>query len=296
MEISKNALDLLQKRYFRENENKWEDLCNRVSSAVSKAEDEKENKYQWQKILSKDKWQKIFYDMMVNLEFIPSTPCLINAGEGGNNQLSSCFIINVKDNIESIYQAKGECAKIFQKNGGCGFNISSLRPKGTTVETSSGYSCGVCGFMEEFDLTADVVTRNNIRKGAIKIDLNCWAPDILEFIECKNNPDKYTHMNISVSLSDKFMNAVKNDDDWDLMFPDYSWNKEIYNNEWDGDIESWIEKNYPVKIYQTLKAKDLYRKIMKNAWETGEPGASYTGTMNRDNPNPHLGRIDSTNP
>ncbi len=233
--------------------------------------------------------------MMVSMKFIPSTPCLINAGVG-NNQLSSCFIINIEDNIESIYQAKSECAKIFQKNGGVGFNISSLRPKGTIVETSNGYSCGVCGFMEEFNLTADVVTRNNIRKGAIKIDLNDWHPDILEFIDCKNNTNKFPHMNISVSLSDKFMNAIKNNEDWNLVFPDYSWNKKIYNEQWDGDLDNWINKGYPVKIYNTLKAKDLYYKIIHSAWKTGEPGVSYRDIMDKDNPNPHLGKITGSNP
>lgn len=282
--ITENALDLLQKRYFKENEYTWEDLCRRVSSSVANAE------------ANKDKWHKIFYNMMINLEFIPSTPCLINANEDNTGQLSSCFIIELRDSIESIYQAKGECAKIFQKNGGVGFNISVLRPEGTEVETSKGYSCGTIGFMEEFNLTADVVTRNNIRKGAIKIDLNDWHPDILKFIHCKNDTSLLTHMNISVSLSDKFMSAVKNDKEWNLVFPDYSWNKEIYNKEWDGDLDKWIEKNYPIKIYQTLKAKELYAKIMENAWRTGEPGVSFRDTMDRDNPNPHLGKISGSNP
>jgi len=282
--ITENALDLLQKRYFKKDEYTWEDLSKRVSSSIANAEKEK------------DKWQKIFYDMMINLEFIPSTPCLINANEENTGQLSSCFIINLRDNIESIYQAKGECAKIFQKNGGVGFNISVLRPKGTEVETSKGYSCGTVGFMEEFNLTADVVTRNNIRKGAIKIDLNDWHPDILEFIQCKNDTSKFNCMNISVSLSDRFMNAVKNNKNWDLVFPDYSWNKEIYNLEWDGDLDKWINKNYPVKIYQSLKAKELYTKIMENAWRTGEPGVSFRDTMDKNNPNPHLGKVHSTNP
>lgn len=282
--ITENALDLLQKRYFKQDENTWEDLCKRVSSSIANAE------------IEKDKWQKIFYEMMTNLEFIPSTPCLINANEDNTGQLSSCFIISLNDNIESIYQAKSECAKIFQKNGGVGFNISVLRPKGTAVETSKGYSCGTTGFMEEFNLTADVVTRNNIRKGAIKIDLNDWHPDILEFIHCKNDLSKFNCMNISVSLSDKFMNAVINDEDWDLVFPDYSWDKEIYNNEWDGDLDNWLNKSYPVKVYKTLKAKELYTLIMKNAWETGEPGVSFRDTMDRYNPNPHLGKISGSNP
>jgi len=282
--ITDNALDLLQKRYFKENEHTWEDLCKRVCLSIASNEIEKE------------KWKKVFYNMMTNLEFIPSTPCLINANENNNGQLSSCFIISLRDNIESIYQAKSECAKIFQKNGGVGFNISVLRPQNTVVETSKGYSCGTIGFMEEFNLTADVVTRNNIRKGAIKIDLNDWHPDILEFIHCKKDKSKYTHMNISVSLSDKFMNAVINDKEWDLVFPDYTRDKEKYNREWDGNLDKWIKNKYPIKVYQTLKAKELYTKIMENAWETGEPGVSFRDAMDMFNPNPHLGTIDSTNP
>jgi len=284
--ITDNTLDLLKKRYFRENEKTWEDLCERVSMGISKAEE----------IKDRDKFKKIFYDMMINFEFIPSTPCLINADENNNGQLSSCFIIDIRDNIESIYQAKSECAKIFQKNGGVGFNISALRPKGTTVEISKGYSCGTIGFMEEFNLTADVVTRNNIRKGAIKIDLNDWHPDILEFIHCKDDKSKFSHMNLSTSLSNKFMNAVKNDDDWYLVFPDYSFNKDIYNKEWDGNLEKWISKDYPIKIYQKLKARQLYTEIMESAWISGDPGVSFRDIMNKFNPNPHLGSINSTNP
>ena len=284
--VTDNTLDLLKKRYFRKNEKTWEDLCERVSTGISKAEE----------IKDRDKFKKIFYDMMVKFEFIPSTPCLINADENNNGQLSSCFIIDIRDNIESIYQAKSECAKIFQKNGGVGFNISALRPKGTTVETSKGYSCGTIGFMEEFNLTADVVTRNNIRKGAIKIDLNDWHPDILEFIHCKDDKSKFTHMNLSTSLSNKFMNAVKNNDDWYLVFPDYSFNKNIYNKEWDGNLEKWVSKGYPIKTYQKLKARQLYTEIMESAWISGDPGVSFRDIMNIFNPNPHLGIVNSTNP
>jgi ribonucleoside-diphosphate reductase alpha chain len=285
--LSDNALDLLRKRYFREGETTWEDLCARVCKGISQAETTEEK--------IKEVYDRI-YNMMVNMEFIAGTPCLINADKTNSGQLSSCFIISIKDNIESIYHAKSECAKIFQKNGGVGFNISTLRPKGTIVETSKGYSCGVIGFMEEFDLTADVVTRNNIRKGAIKIDLNDWHPDLIDFVNCKNDITKLTHMNISVSISDKFMNAVKNNEDWKLIFPDYSTNKEVYNKEWDGNIDDWISKGYPIKVYRTIKAKELYTEIMEHAWKTGEPGVSFRDLMNESNPNPHMGRVDSTNP
>lgn len=285
--INKNAQALLEKAYLKDGEKTWEDLCRRVSHAISLAEDTKENQ---------EKYEEIFYQMMVNMDFIPSSPCLMNAGTE-QQQLSSCFILDVKDNIESIYgEVKTEMAKIFQKNGGAGFNISALRPANTAVETSKGYSCGPIGFMEEFDMTADIVTRNNHRKGAIKIDMSDFHPDIENFIKCKDDTTKFTHMNISVSLSDKFMLAVKNDEKWNLRFPDFSVCKEIYNNEWNGDIEEWEDKGYPVKIYKTINAKDLYYQIMEHAWKTGEPGVSFLDNMNKNNPNPKLGKTNKSNP
>lgn len=282
-----NAQALLGKSYFRNEEKTWGDLCKRVAHAISIAEEtpSKQKKY-----------EEIFYYMMESMDFIPSSPCLMNAGTT-NQQLSSCFILDIQDNLESIYgNVKTEMAKIFQKNGGVGFNISALRPSNSPVETAKGYSCGALGFMEEFDLTADIVTRNNQRKGAIKIDMSDFHPDIEEFIKCKDDTNKYTHMNISVALSDKFMNAIKNNEKWNLRFPDFSACKEIYNKEWNGDIEEWESKGYPVKIYKTIDARNLYYQIMEHAWKTGEPGVSFLDNMNRDNPNPKLGKTTKTNP
>lgn len=289
MKLSKSAIDLLEKRYFNKKygETDWCQLADRVACAVANAEET---------IELKRYWAAQFFNLIHNMEFIPSTPCLINADIEEPGQLSSCFISSLEDNIESIYTVNGECAKIFQKNGGIGFDISPLRPRNSTVETSKGYTIGPVGFMEIFDLTAKKVTENNIRKGAIKIDLEIYHPDIYEFIHCKDDTTKLNNMNISVGITDKFMNAVRNDEVWQLKFPDYSWDKEIYNAEWDGDIESWEAKGYPVKVYKEVKAASLYREIMEAAWKTGEPGVSFIDTMNRANPNPHMGKVRSTNP
>ncbi len=284
--ITKNAQQLLEKGYFQDGEKTWSDIAKRVGNAIAQAEVNDTLK----KIYSEK-----FSDIIEKMDFIPSTPCLINAGTN-SQQLSSCFIIDVKDNIESIYEAKSKMAKIFQKNGGVGLNISALRPEGADVETSKGKSCGTIGFMEEFDLTADVVTRNNLRKGAIKVDLSDFHPDILKFIKCKDDTSKFQRMNISVALSDKFMRAFEEDENWNLEFPDYSKFKNIYDNEWNGDIDDWKEKGYPTKIYQTIKARELYRLIMEHAWKTGEPGVCFLDNMNKDNPNPQLGKTIASNP
>lgn len=289
MQLNENAIDLLKKRYFSKelNETTWEQLSKRIALSIADAEEtETQKKY----------WQDEFYDLIYNLKFIPSTPCLINANKENPGQLSSCFIIELRDSIESIYSANSQCAKIFQKNGGVGFDISVLRPRNSAVETSKGYTIGPVGFMEIFDLTAKKVTENNMRKGAIKIDLGVFHPDIYEFIHCKDDITKLNNMNISVGINDAFMRAVESNEMWQLRFPDFSWNKEIYNKEWDGDIEEWESKGYPVTVYKEIKAKDLYKEIMESAWRTGEPGISFVDTMNRANPNPHLGKARSTNP
>lgn len=162
--------------------------------------------------------------------------------------------------------------------------------------SSTGQSCGTTGFMEIFDLVADVITRNNVRKGAIKVDLDVWHPDILDFIKCKDNTDNLNKMNISVMVSDEFMEAVENNEEWELKFPDYENNKELYDEEWNGHIKDWEEKGYPIKVYETVKARELYHEMMEHAHKTGEPGVSFKDLMNKDNPNPHLGRISGTNP
>jgi len=238
---------------------------------------------------------KLFYKAIRDMDFIPSTPCLINAGSS-NQQLSSCFILDIKDSRESICEVQSKMSAIFQMNGGVGLNISALRPAGSVVETAGGMSSGPLSFMELFDLSADIWTRNNLRKGAIKIDLSDFHPDILDFIKCKDNTEVLTHMNISVALSDRFMEAVRDDFQWALEFPDYSKCKEIYNNEWDGDITKWKEKKLPTVIYKVLSARELYAEIMEHAWKTGEPGISFTDNMDRDNPNPQAGRTTLSNP
>ena len=287
--LSENALNMLkEKKYFRDNESKWEDICERVSSVIASAEDNEHMSIQ-----VKDQ----IYKAMYNLEFIFSTPCLINANIGNKGQLSSCFILSVKDNIESINQCDAEYSKIFQKNGGAGASLSTLRPARSIVEASNGYAFGVVGAMQKFDYTADLMTKfNPSRKGAIKKDINDWHPDIYDFIHSKDDTSKLQRMNISVILSDKFLNAVENNEDWDLKFPDYSFNKEIYDNEWDGDIEKWEFNKYPIKIYKTIKAKELFKEMCECAWKTGEPGFCYASSMQKCNKNTHITTIVGSNP
>ena len=287
--LSENAIKLLkEKNYFKSGESKWEDICSRVSTAIASAETEKD---------TMEKIKTEIYEAMTNLEFIFSTPCLINADINNPGQLSSCFIISMKDNIESITQCDAEYSKIFQKNGGAGASLSVLRPAKSVVETSNGYAFGVVGAMHKFDFTADLMTKFNLsRKGAIKKDIDDWHPDIYEFIHSKDDTSKLQRMNISIVLSEKFREAVKKNSNWDLKFPDYSSNKEIYDKEWDGDIQLWESKGYPIKIYRTVKARDLFNEMAEAAWKTGEPGFNFLGSMLECNKNKHICSKVASNP
>ena len=287
--INDNALKLLkEKQYFKDNENTWDDLSKRVSIAIAEAETNEE---------IKKEVQKDIYDAMTNLDFVFSTPCLLNADKNNPGQLSSCFIADTKDSIEEICRTDAEFSVIFQRNGGVGTDLSVIRPAKDIVETSKGYAGGVITFMEKYDFTADRMTRfNPSRKGAIKINLKTFHPQIFDFLHCKDNKDILNRMNISISFTDEFMEAVVSDLDWNLEFPDYSFSKEIYNQEWDGNIEKWKSKGYPVKIYKVVKARDLFREFSESSWKTGEPGANYQSRMSLDNMNPHLSSEIYTNP
>lgn len=287
--ISEDALKLLkEKNYFKEGESTWEDIANRVAKAIASPEEKQEKK---------EEIEQEVYDSISSLEFIFSTPVLLNADAEEPGQLSSCFICQTRDTIEDICALDAEFAKIFQKNGGAGTDLSVLRPSKTNVGSSKAYAGGVIAFMEKYDATADTMTRHNpSRKGALKINLQCWHPQIIEFCKCKEDLTKLTRMNISVSLTDEFMQAVENDKDWDLVFPDYEKCKDAYDREWNGDIESWKEKQYPIKIYQTIRARDLLKLIAEQSYKSGDPGINYQSTMNKDNPNKHISKLIYTNP
>jgi len=278
--LNKNVQKLLERRYFRGEEESWEELVERVANHVAGGDYEKEDQYR---------------ELIENRFFIPSSPCLMNAGNV--NQLSSCFIVDVEDDtMEDIMRVATECSKIFQKNGGVGFSLATLRPNNTELMSSDGKSCGVTGFMEIFDKVADVVTRNNNRKSAIKIDLPVWHPDILEYISIKDDTEKLTRMNISVMVTDEFMEAVENNDMWELVFPNYSWQKALYDEYWSGDLETWKAVGGELVTYKELPARELYNRIMEHAHKTGEPGISFKDNMNKDNNLFHKGKIKSTNP
>jgi ribonucleoside-diphosphate reductase alpha chain len=245
--------EVLAARYFREGESSWEDVCRRVADYVGNTDDERE----------------IYYDMMVNKDFVPNSPTLMNAGtEIG--QLSACFVIPVNDSMESIFDAIKNAALIHKAAGGTGFSFGNLRPEGDKVNGTDGVASGPISFMKVFNAATGAVVQGSKRRGANMGVLPVWHPDIEKFIACKNTEGDLSNFNISVMIDDEFISAVKNDKEYNLHF--------------DG------------KVYKTIRAKEVFDKIVDGISKTGEPGVLFYNTINDDNTCKHLGNIEATNP
>ena len=266
--LTVNALEVLKARYLLrdEKENIIETptlLFKRVSNAIGNVD----KMYGY----DPEKSQKIFNEIMAKLEFIPNTPTLFNAGTT-IGQLSACFVLPVGDSLEDIFNAVKNMALIEQTGGGVGFNFSRLRPKGDIVRSTKGVASGPVSFMRIFDTATEVIKAGGKRRGAMMGILRVDHPDVLEFITAKQHPQFLSNFNVSVAITDEFMQAVESDGEYWLINPR---NKE--------------------KI-KTLKAKPVWDLIARCAWASGDPGVVFIDEINKHNPTPEVGRIESTNP
>ncbi|MCW4008368.1 MAG: ATP cone domain-containing protein [Candidatus Bathyarchaeota archaeon] len=266
--LTVNALEVLKARYLLrdEKENIIEtpaQLFERVAKAIAKVDktygDDAETS------------ARIFYEMMARLEFLPNSPTLFNAGTA-IGQLSACFVLPVPDSLEGIFTAVKNMALIEQTGGGVGFNFSQLRPKGDIVRSTKGVASGPISFMRIFDVATEVIKAGGKRRGAMMGILRVDHPDILEFITAKQNPTFLSNFNVSVAVTDEFMQAVAADEAYWLINP--------RNRE---------------KVRQ-LKARDVWNLIARSAWASGDPGVVFIDEINRHNPTPQVGLIESTNP
>ncbi|MEM2972368.1 MAG: vitamin B12-dependent ribonucleotide reductase [Candidatus Bathyarchaeia archaeon] len=266
--LTVNAIEVLNRRYLLKDETERiaetpTQMFQRVAKAIAKVD------VQYGENPAES--EKTFYEMMAKLEFIPNSPTLFNAGtELG--QLSACFVLPVEDSLESIFTAVKNMALIEKSGGGVGFDFSKLRPKGDIVKSTKGVASGPLSFMRVFDVATEVIKAGGKRRGAMMGILRVDHPDIIEFITSKQTPGFLSNFNISVAVTDEFMDKVEKDEEYWLINPR---NKE------------------KVKM---LKAKEVWNLIAKSAWKSGDPGVVFIDEINRHNPTPEIGRIEATNP
>jgi ribonucleoside-diphosphate reductase alpha chain len=216
-------------------------------------------------------WRERFLERMLRLEFLPNSPTLMNAGAPGG-QLAACFVLPIEDDLESIFGALQRMARIHQTGGGTGFSFSKLRPRNDRVRSTGGTTSGPISFMDLFDHTTAVVREGGRRRGANMAVLRVDHPDIEEFVEAKRKPGRLENFNLSVGVSDAFLEALDRREPFPLRNPRTG------------------------RVVGTIAATKLFDAIVESAWATGDPGLLFLDEINRHNPTPALGRIEATNP
>ena len=293
VELSENSRKVLVRRYVRrgadgEPVETVEEMFWRVAYHVAAVEKDR----------GKDVIERAreFYNLLVAKKFLPNSPTFTGAGTP-LGQLAACFVIPVNDDMgrdsAGIFQTLRDAALIQQTGGGNGFSFSRLRPAGTLVKSSSGKATGPVGFLRVYDQAFGEIAQGGTRRGANMAVLRVDHPDIESFITCKTDENAITNFNISVGITDAFMEAVENDDDWELKFPDVDSPK--YKSFF-GTLEQAEKAGIPIKVYKKVKARELFDKIVKQAHHNGEPGLLFLDAANRDNPVPHLYQLEATNP
>jgi ribonucleoside-diphosphate reductase alpha chain len=270
LKLPLNSLFVLKNRYLLKNDDQQvietpRELFQRVAKAISQGELNYKSPYQREEV------EATFLQMMTSLKFMPNSPTLMNAGtELG--QLSACFVLPVEDSIEGIFETLKNMARIHQTGGGTGFDFSRLRPRGDIVSTTKGEASGPVSFMSIFNQATGIIVQGGRRRGANMGILRCDHPDIVDFIQAKQQEGAYSNFNLSVAVTDAFMDAVRKNGSYDLINPRNG------------------------KKVKSIRAKSTFDLIVHAAWRSGDPGLVFLDEINRHNPTPVMGKIEATNP
>jgi ribonucleoside-diphosphate reductase alpha chain len=264
--LSENALHVLEKRYLRKDKRgniieTPEQMFHRVASTIASAE------LMYNPSTNIKAIENKFYRMMTNLDFLPNSPTLLNAGRQPE-QLFSCYVLPVKDTVDDIFQTLKEAALIHKSGGGTGFSFSKVRPEKDSVGIRDGVAGGPVSLIKIFSDTAQYVKQGGVRCGCNSAAIDVTHPDIIKFIMAKDNPANYPNFYISIVMDDNFMEAVKKNIEYELINPRNG------------------------KVVRKLNAKNVFNKLVEQAWKTGDPGIIFKNNVNRDNPTPGLGELE----
>ncbi|MBW1842259.1 MAG: adenosylcobalamin-dependent ribonucleoside-diphosphate reductase, partial [Deltaproteobacteria bacterium] len=270
LSLSENAIQVLERRYLCKDE-KGEiietpkEMFQRVAQNIAQAEIKYDASANVEQVASE------FYRMMAELEFMPNSPTLMNAGTP-LQMLSACFVLPIEDSMEQIFDSVKHAALVNKAGGGTGFSFSRIRPRNDIVQSTKGVASGPVSFMHVFDAATETIKQGGRRRGANMGILRIDHPDVLDFINAKKNPDELNTFNLSVGVTETFMEAVKKGADYDLINPNTQ------------------------KPAGQLNAREVFDIIVDLAWRNGDPGIVFLDRINKDNPTPALGEIESTNP
>lgn len=265
--LTDTAETVLARRYYLKGKNgkpveNWESLCRRVANAVAGVDRASED----YKSLQDD-----FFNMIYHLDFLPNSPCLMNAGTD-LGQLSACFVLPVADSMDGIFTSIRNGALVHKTGGGTGYSFSRLRPRNSAVRSTQGVASGPLSFAAVFDVATETIKQGGKRRGANMGVLRVDHPDILDFIHAKEDQTRFTNFNFSVAITDEFMAAAKEEREYDLIDPSNS------------------------EVVESLNAAMVFSRIIDLAWHNGEPGVLFIDAANRDNSTPQLGEFEATNP
>jgi ribonucleoside-diphosphate reductase alpha chain len=268
MELSENAQIVLKKRYLLKDSSGKpveapEEMFRRVAKTIAEAERDYNNE--------SEIWAEKYFKIMSSLKFLPNSPILMNAGKS-IGQLAACFVLPVEDSMDSIFGSLKNAALILQSGGGTGFSFSHLRPREDIVQSTGGIASGPVSFMKVYNTATEVIKQGGARRGANMGILRIDHPDIVDFIRIKRAQGELENFNISVAVTDTFMRALYNNKEYALLNPRTR------------------------EIRGKISAKTVFDEIVRSAWETGDPGIIFIDSINRTNPTPNLGTIESTNP